>query len=75
VAKEGVVRRRNADCFSCFVFYSLILAKKEKHPFVVEVFGGFQTRSHIILYLEFCQGGDLMHHINTGGKFSLERTR
>jgi serine/threonine protein kinase len=52
----------------------LLLAKK-KHPFVVEVFGGFQTQSHIMLYLEFCQGGDLMHHLNTGGQFDIERAR
>lgn len=53
----------------------LLLAKKEKHPFVVEVFGGFQTESHIMIYLEFCQGGDLMHHVNTGEKFDMKRAR
>lgn len=53
----------------------LLLAKREKHPFVVEVFGGFQTQSHIMLYLEFCQGGDLMHYLNTGGQFDIERAR
>lgn len=50
-------------------------AKKAKHPFVVEVYGGFQTRSSIILYLEFCQGGSLMRHLISGQKFSVERTR
>jgi serine/threonine protein kinase len=53
----------------------LQLAKKEKHPFVVDVFGGFQTQSHIMLYLEFCQGGDLMHHVQCGEQFNLERSR
>lgn len=53
----------------------LLLAKREKHPFVVEVFGGFQTESHIMIYLEFCQGGDLMHHVNTGEKFDMKRAR
>ena len=53
----------------------LLLANRKKHPFVVEVFGGFQTQSHIMLYLEFCQGGDLMHHVNTGGQFSIQRAR
>jgi serine/threonine protein kinase len=53
----------------------LLLAKRGKHPFVVDVFGGFQTQSHVMLYLEFCQGGDLMHHVRTGGQFGIERAR
>jgi serine/threonine protein kinase len=53
----------------------LLLAKRNEHPFVVEVFGGFQTQSHIMLYLEFCQGGDLMHYVNAGGQFSIELAR
>jgi serine/threonine protein kinase len=53
----------------------LLLAKRENHPFVVEVFGGFQTQSHILLYLEFCQGGDLLHHLNSGTRFGIERVR
>lgn len=51
----------------------LLLAKREEHPFVVEVFGGFQTQSHIMLYLEFCQGGDLMHHVRAGERFDVKR--
>jgi hypothetical protein len=53
----------------------LLLAKRDKHPFIVEVYGGFQTQSHIILYLEFCQGGDLMHHIQSGKQFDVDRAR
>jgi hypothetical protein len=53
----------------------LLLAKRDKHPFIVEVYGGVQTQSHIILYLEFCQGGDLMHHIQSGEQFGIERAR
>lgn len=53
----------------------LLLAKRENHPFIVKVFGGFQTQSHIMLYLEFVQGGDLMHYLQSGDKFDLERTR
>lgn len=53
----------------------LLLASEEKHPFIVNVFGGFQTPSFFILYQEFCHGGDLLHHLQSGGKFSLERAR
>jgi serine/threonine protein kinase len=53
----------------------LLLARKAQHPFVVEVFGGFQTQSKIMFFLEFCQGGDLMHHINAGEQFDLKRGR
>jgi hypothetical protein len=53
----------------------LLLAKREKHPFIVEVFGGFQTQLHILIYIEFCQGGNLMHHLTAGVQFCLERTR
>jgi serine/threonine protein kinase len=50
-------------------------AKKEKHPFVVQVFGAFQNHSYIMLYLEFCQGGSLMQHVSAGQEFTVERTR
>jgi classical protein kinase C alpha type len=53
----------------------LLLAKRQNHPFVVEVFGGFQTQSTVLLYLEFCQGGDLMHHVRSSGPFGIERAR
>jgi hypothetical protein len=53
----------------------LLLAKKDKHPFIAKVFGGFQTQSQILLYLEFCQGGNLKHHVSIGPRFDLERTR
>jgi serine/threonine protein kinase len=53
----------------------LLLARREKHPFVVEVFGGHQTESHILFYLEFCQGGSLFHHINNGAPFEVARAR
>jgi serine/threonine protein kinase len=53
----------------------LLLASREKHPFIVEVFGGFQTPSFFILYLEFCQGGDLLQYLQSAGKFDVERVR
>jgi serine/threonine protein kinase len=53
----------------------LLLAKKEKHPFVVEVFGGYQTQSHVMIFLEFCQGGDLLQLVRTGGPFNTARAR
>jgi hypothetical protein len=52
----------------------LLLAKRGKHPFIVEVFGGFQTQSHTMLYLEFCQGGDLMQNLHSSAPFGIERT-
>lgn len=51
------------------------LAKMEKHPFIIEVFGGFQTPSLIILYLEFCEGGSLFSLLNNGDRFDVARTR
>lgn len=53
----------------------LLLAKKENHPFIIEVFGGFQTSSQILLYLDFCDGGSLSQHLQRGGKFGVEKTR
>lgn len=53
----------------------LLLTKKEKHPFTVEVFGGFQTPSHILLYLEFCKRGNLSQYLRNGGRFDIEKTR
>ncbi|KAF2666433.1 kinase-like protein [Microthyrium microscopicum] len=53
----------------------LLLAKRDKHPFVVEVYGGFQTQSHIMLYMEFCPGGSLMYYLQRQGKFDTQTTR
>lgn len=53
----------------------LQLAKRQNHPFIVKVFGGYQTRSHIMVYMEFCQGGDLMHHVAAGVHFDAERSK
>jgi len=53
----------------------LLQAKRGGNPFVVDVFGGFQTQSHVMLYLEFCQGGNLMHYLRASGPFEIDRAR
>lgn len=52
----------------------LLLAQKERYPFIVGVFGGFQTSSQILLYLEYCGGGSLSQCLQNGGRFGVEKT-
>lgn len=48
------------------------VASKRQHPFLVNLFAGFQTREHIFFVMEYSMGGDLMRHIHDD-IFSEER--
>lgn len=40
------------------------VASQEKHPFLVNLAAGFQTKEHIFFVMEYSMGGDLMRHIH-----------
>uniref|UniRef100_A0AC35UGQ6 Protein kinase C n=1 Tax=Rhabditophanes sp. KR3021 TaxID=114890 RepID=A0AC35UGQ6_9BILA len=48
------------------------VVSKTKHPFLVNLFGCFQTKEHAFFVMEYSMGGDLMRHIHDD-IFSEER--
>jgi len=48
------------------------VASNRKHPFLINLFAGFQTDKHIFFVMEYSMGGDLMRHIHDD-IFSEER--
>jgi serine/threonine protein kinase len=58
--------------------YSQALVERQvlveaRHPFIVQLHWTFQTRSHLYLVQEFCEGGELYYHLSRFGRFD-ERT-
>jgi serine/threonine protein kinase len=47
-----------------------ILESVNRHPFVVKLFYAFQDQEKLYLILEYGQGGELFHHLNTEKMFS-----
>lgn len=45
------------------------------HPFIVPLQTTFQTPDKLYLVLAFVNGGELFHHLQKEGKFSVERSR
>lgn len=46
-----------------------------KHPFIVELFFAFQTKSLVTLVMSMCAGNDLSKILRKGGPISLNQTR
>ncbi|KAI6206234.1 hypothetical protein M3Y94_00884500 [Aphelenchoides besseyi] len=40
------------------------VATRHQHPFLVNLFGCFQTAEHVFFVMEYSMGGDLMRHIH-----------
>lgn len=49
------------------------VASRARHPFLVNLFGCFQTSEHVFFVMEYSMGGDLMRHIHDD-IFSEERS-
>jgi tRNA A-37 threonylcarbamoyl transferase component Bud32 len=47
-----------------------ILESVSRHPFVVKLFYAFQDHEKLYLILEYAQGGELFHHLQTERMFS-----
>jgi len=45
------------------------------HPFIVDFLYAFQTKQHLYLVMEFCNGGELFFHLQRFGRFTESKTR
>lgn len=51
-----------------------LVANKNRHPFMVNLYQSFQTENRIYFVMEYISGGDLMWHVQQK-KFSLRRAQ
>jgi serine/threonine protein kinase len=42
---------------------------KTKHPFIIQMYAAFQTKTHLFFVLEFCAGGELFFHMMKRNRF------
>ena len=42
---------------------------KTKHPFIIQMYWAFQTKTHLFFVLEFCAGGELFFHMMKRNRF------
>ncbi|KAK7933760.1 hypothetical protein WMY93_004656 [Mugilogobius chulae] len=70
--KEIVTRDEVDSLMSEKRIFEMINASR--HPFLVNLFGCFQTDDHVCFVMEYLPGGDLMIHIHTD-PFTEEQTR
>ena len=52
----------------------LLIANKERHPFLINLNACFQTETRVYFVMEYISGGDLMLHIQRG-QFGLKRAQ
>ena len=52
----------------------LMKAREQDHPFIARLISTFQSETRLFFVMEYCPGGDLMHHIQNA-EFSVERSR
>lgn len=52
----------------------LMKAREHDHPFIARLISTFYTETRLFSVLEYCPGGNLMHHIQ-GGHFDIARSR
>ncbi|KAJ2649918.1 Serine/threonine kinase [Coemansia sp. RSA 1250] len=53
----------------------LLIANKEKHPFLIGLHSCFQSSNHIFFVMEYISGGDLMMHVQKLGSFGERRAK
>ncbi|CAH1155368.1 unnamed protein product [Phaedon cochleariae] len=63
------------DDVECTLIERKVLALGTKHPYLCHLLCTFQTESHLFFVMEYLNGGDLMFHIQTSGRFPENQAR
>ncbi|MFH4977210.1 hypothetical protein AB6A40_003919 [Gnathostoma spinigerum] len=63
------------DDTECTFIERRVLILSSQCPFLCQLFCSFQTNEYLLFVMEYLNGGDLMHHIQSVKKFDENRTR
>ncbi|KAK3753515.1 hypothetical protein QZH41_018021, partial [Actinostola sp. cb2023] len=63
------------DDVECTLVERRILALGTRNPFLTHMHSAFQSQDHLFFVMEYLNGGDLMFHIQSSGKFDEKRSR
>uniref|UniRef100_A0A914ZGR9 protein kinase C n=1 Tax=Parascaris univalens TaxID=6257 RepID=A0A914ZGR9_PARUN len=63
------------DDTECTFIERRVLILSSQCPFLCQLFCSFQTNEYLFFVMEYLNGGDLMHHIQSVKKFDENRTR
>ncbi|KAG1714342.1 putative protein kinase C delta type [Nymphon striatum] len=63
------------DDVECTMVERKVLSLGSNHPYICKLFCTFQTPSHLFFVMEYLNGGDLMFHIQSAGRFEQDRAR